>query len=251
VIVKPIKTAKILPAEKSIFNVLDESLPEIRENSVVAISSKVISLCEGDDRVMPSHKIDRISLAQQEADYYLPEGSSKYEVMFTLYRNTLIPNAGIDESNTNGYHVLWPEDPQKTANAVRIYIKERFNLKNVGVIITDSTCTPLRWGTTGICIAHSGFCALNNYIGKPDVFGRKLQMSMANIAGDLAATAVMIMGEGAEQTPIATLSDIPFVEFQDRNPTKKELDFLNIDPEDDLFAPFLNAVKWRKGKNKL
>jgi hypothetical protein len=41
---------------------------------------------------------------------------------------------------------------------------------------------------------------------------------------------------------------VPFVKFQDRSPSKNELDFLKITPEDDLFAPFLNSVKWQKGK---
>jgi putative folate metabolism gamma-glutamate ligase len=248
-IVKAVKTGKILPSSQTIFELLDKYLPELQKNSVVAITSKIISLCEGGDRVIPSGKIDKIKLAQQEADYYLPPNSSKYKVMFTLYRDTLIPNAGIDESNTDGNHVLWPKNPQKTANEIRAYLKERDGLGQVGVVITDSTCTPLRWGTSGIAIAHSGFSALNNYIGKPDIFGRNLQMSQANIAGNLAAAAVMVMGEGAEQTPIAIFSDVPFVDFQDRNPTKKELDFLKISLRDDLFAPFLNSVEWHSNKH--
>jgi putative folate metabolism gamma-glutamate ligase len=249
-LVNAIKTEKILPGQKTIFDVLDTSINILEEATIVAITSKIVSLCEGGDRVIPADKIDKIKLAQREAGYYLEPNSSKYNVMFTLYQDTLIPNAGIDESNTGGNHVLWPKNPQKTANAIRDYLKKRFSLSGVGVVITDSTCTPLRWGTTGIAIAHSGFSALNSYIGKPDIFGRKLQMSQANIAGDLAATAVMIMGEGSEQTPIALISDASFVQFQDRNPTQKELNFLKITPEDDLFAPFLNAVYWHSGKRQ-
>jgi putative folate metabolism gamma-glutamate ligase len=248
-LVRAVKTEKILPGQKSIIDVLDDSINSLEEASVVAITSKIISLCEGGDRVIPTNKIDKIKLAQREADYYLEPNSSRYNVMFTLHKDTLIPNAGIDESNTDGNHVLWPENPQKTANKIRVYLKKRFSLSEVGVIITDSTCTPLRWGTTGIAISHSGFSALNNYIGKPDIFGRKLQMSQANIAGNLAATAVMTMGEGAEQTPIAVISDVPFVKFQDRSPTQKELGFLKIAPEDDLFAPFLNSVNWLSDKH--
>jgi F420-0:gamma-glutamyl ligase len=58
------------------------------------------------------------------------------------------------------------------------------------------------------------------------------------------------MGEGTEQTPIAVISDVPFVKFQQHNPTKEELEFFYIkNKEEDLFAPFLNAVKWHLGKN--
>jgi F420-0:gamma-glutamyl ligase len=55
------------------------------------------------------------------------------------------------------------------------------------------------------------------------------------------------MGEGSEQTPIALLEDLPFVGFQDRNPTKRELDGMRIKREDDLYWPLLSKVKWRKG----
>ena len=56
------------------------------------------------------------------------------------------------------------------------------------------------------------------------------------------------MGEGNEQTPIAVISDVPFVEFQDRNPTKEEIEELKINIDDDLYAPLLKSVNWRKGK---
>jgi F420-0:gamma-glutamyl ligase len=60
------------------------------------------------------------------------------------------------------------------------------------------------------------------------------------------------MGEGNEQTPLAVIEDVPFVKFQARNPLKKELESFHIDMEDDLYAPLLKGVKWRKGgKNVL
>jgi F420-0:gamma-glutamyl ligase len=62
----------------------------------------------------------------------------------------------------------------------------------------------------------------------------------------LAAASVFEMGEGAEQTPLAVITDLNKVEFQDRNPTQEELDFLKIDIEDDLYAPLLKSVEWKK-----
>ena len=47
-------------------------------------------------------------------------------------------------------------------------------LKKVGVIITDSKTTPLRWGTSGVAISYSGFSPLKNYIGSPDIFGKEM-----------------------------------------------------------------------------
>lgn len=245
-IVRAVKTQKILPNTQSLTQVLDENIDKLDENTVVAITSKIVSLCEG--RVVPVGTTDKDELVIQEADWYLPQELKSYGFQFTITNNTLIPASGIDESNTNGNYLLWPEDSQKTANDVRAYFKKRFNLTSIGVIITDSTCMPLRWGTLGIPIAYSGFAPNNNYIGTKDLFGYEFRVSKSNVAGGLAAAATTVMGEGTEQTPIVIIEDIPFVEFQDHDPTKEELEGFYIShKEDDLFAPFLNSVKWIKG----
>ena len=108
----------------------------------------------------------------------------------------------------------------------------------------------MRRGSTGITLAHSGFSALNDYIGKPDLFGRPFTVSLADVADGLAAAAVLQMGEGRERTPIAILSDLPFVEFQNHDPKKSELKKMTISLADDLFGPFLSSVKWQKGQRK-
>ena len=107
---------------------------------------------------------------------------------------------------------------------------------------------PLRAGVTGVAIAHSGFRALNDYIGTMDVFGHALRMTQVDVADALAAAAVLVMGEGSEQTPLAILGDLSFVTFQERNPSAEELQQLRMDPNDDLFAPLLQGVTWRQGR---
>ena len=243
--VTTIRTEKITPFKISLFEVLDRNLKDFKEESVLAITSKIVSICEG--RVVKIGKEDKNSLIKKEADWYLPRSLSKYNFILTIKNNILLPSAGIDESNSNGHFVMWPKDPQKTANQVRDYLINRFNLKKAGVIITDSKTTPLRWGTGGVAIAHSGFKGLNNYIGKPDIFGRTLLVTQANIMDALAVAAVLTMGEGKEQTPLAVIEELPFVQFQQRNPTQKELKDLRIEIEDDLYAPLLTKVNWQKG----
>lgn len=245
-IINAVKTRKVVAGSGSIFELLDESLAGLKEKSVVAVTSKVVAICEG--RVVPIGKVKKDELIKQEADYYLPRTLSKYDFSFAISHNTLIPMAGIDESNGNGNYVLWPKDPQKSANQIRAYLKKRFGLIKVGVVITDSTAIPLHWGTNGIGIRYSGFAPANNYIGTPDLFGREYKVSKSNIVDSLAAAAVLVMGEGTEQTPIAIVKDVPFVQFQDHNPTKKELDGFYIEHQkDDLFAPFLRNMGWRRG----
>lgn len=244
-IVQTIKTEKILPNAKTLTKILDIYLKNLNERNILAITSKIISLCEG--RIAPMANTNKEQLIVQESDYYMPGKTSKYGYHFTIKDKTLTSASGIDESNGGDNYVLWPTDAQETANTVRQYLKSRFQLKRVGVIITDSTCIPMRLGTTGSFIGFSGFKAVNDYTGKPDLFGRPFQVSRGGIATGLAATAVLVMGEGSEQTPIAVIEDVPFVIFNDNDPTKEELDTVNIKPEDDLFYPFLNKVQWQKG----
>lgn len=244
--IKVFKTDKVTSKSHDLFELIDAVLPKVEEGAVVAIAAKIVSLCEG--RVVPTNETTKDELIAQESDLFLPRSSSKYDVSFTVTRHMLIPMAGIDESNANDNYILWPEDAQASANAIRAHLMQTHGLKKVGVIITDSTTRPFQWGTTGIAIAYSGFKALKNYIGTEDVFGRKLQFQKSNIANGLAAAAVVMMGEGSEQTPIAVLSEVSFVEFQENDPTEQELDDLIIEPEDDLYEPFLTAVDWQIGK---
>jgi putative folate metabolism gamma-glutamate ligase len=239
-----IKTEKITSKKASLTGILDHAVSVFNERNILVVTSKIVSLCEG--AVVKVGQKSKKDLITREADYFLPDEISKYDITLAIKNNILIPSAGIDESNGNGYYILWPKYPQKTANMIREYLCKRFSVRYAGVIITDSKTTPLRWGTTGTAIAHSGFSALNNYIGTPDIFGRKLKYTKANIADGLAAAAVVSMGEGNEQTPLAVMRDVPFVQFQARNPTEKELEDLKIDIQDDLYAPLLTRVKWKK-----
>jgi F420-0:gamma-glutamyl ligase len=74
-----------------------------------------------------------------------------------------------------------------------------------------------------------------------------MKMEQLSISQCLAASAVLAMGEGNEQTPLALMTDVANIEFQNQPPTQKELDDLKIELENDVYAPLLTAVKWKKG----
>jgi putative folate metabolism gamma-glutamate ligase len=244
--VQAVKTHTITLTDQDLYAILDTYLPPVEDNTLLAITSKIVSICQG--RVIPVSTMEKQELIEQEADYFLPPSASNYQVWLTIKAQMLIPTAGIDESNGDGYYILWPRDPQQIANDIRAYLQRRFGRTYVGVIITDSKTTPLRWGVTGVALAHSGFHAINDYRGTPDLFGRPLRMTKVNIVDALATAAVLVMGEGNEQTPLALIRDVPFVAFQDRNPTVEELQGLHIELDDDLYAPLLTSVPWQRGK---
>lgn len=244
-IVTPIKTHTITSSDTDLLQILDRYLSNLSEKTVVAVTSKIVAITEG--RVVAADK-DKDILIEEESEYYLPRDENPYGVSFTITNDILTATAGIDESNADGKYVLWPKDPQKSANKIREHLSKKFGIKHIGVVITDSRTMPMRWGVTGMSIAHSGFESLKSYIGTPDLFGRDFVFEKLNIADSLAAAATVVMGEGNESTPLAVITKVPFVEFQDRNPTKEELEALKIDMDTDLYSPFLKNAKWRRGK---
>lgn len=240
--VTAVKTRLVKAFASSIEEIISESIDMINENSVIAISSKILSLCEGN--VLPLAGNTKDQLIEAEADSYIPKEESKYGVYLTIKDGLIAPSAGIDESNTNGYFVMWPKNSQESANRIWEFLRNRYKLQKVGVIITDSTTSPLRWGVTGRSIVHCGFKSLNSKIGEKDLFNKTLRQTRIDVSNGLAASAVICMGESNEQTPLAVIEDIPFVEFQDHVPTPEELADLKIDMKDDLYEPLINRAPW-------
>jgi F420-0:gamma-glutamyl ligase len=238
----------VCAGEIELNELLAESIKNLPECSIVAISSKVAALCE--NRVVPHEQATREDLIGREAEYYLDESFSQYGYHFTITSGTLVASAGIDESNGGGDWILWPKNPFESAKLAQDFLRQHFGVNNLGVIITDSVSSPLRRGTKGEMLAWSGFEAVNNYVGQPDLFGREFKMEMSGIGTSLAVAANVVMGEGAERTPIAPISDIPFVKFVDHNPTHDEINFAFVPFDEDLFMPFLKTMPWRKSEGK-
>lgn len=243
-IVKAVKTKRVVAGD-DLYGLIAKYVPELGEHSILVVTSKIISLCEG--RVVAKDNADSKKLIKDEADFVLPPEFDR-QLQLTITRNTLIPASGIDRSNSSGDYVLWPSDPQKSANQIRTYLKNHYGLKEVGVLVTDSGAMPLRFGTIGVPIAFSGFAAQNDYTGQKDLFGFPLWAGKSNIAGGLAAAAVAVMGEGAEQTPLAVISEVDFVQFQDSDPSQEEIDGFSIPyTKEGLFAPFFDSINWQPG----
>jgi dihydrofolate synthase / folylpolyglutamate synthase len=243
------KTHKIDIGE-DLFKVLDTYLPELKENSVVAIASKILAFCQK-DIIKKEPGLEKIDLIPQETDYYLgDEYPMPYGQKISIKNHTLTASGGIDESNANGYFILWPKNVQTATNKIWEYLREKNNIKNLGIVITDSRVTPLRWGVIGLALSWCGFEPVKNYIGEPDIYGRLMKAEKTSIIDSLATTATLITGEGNEQTPIAVMEDVDFITYQNRVPTEKEIKGIQIELKEDLFGPLLTSVRWKKGKGK-
>lgn len=236
-----VKTKLVHPGDE-LDELLDSFLPLLAEGTIVAITSKIVSTCTR--RIVPRQPERLVALIQKEADAYLPEESAVYDKHLTIKNGHIIPSAGIDESNILDAYLLYPEDAQRSAEQIWRALRQKRQLNHLGVIITDSTVTPLRAGVTGVCIGWCGFEPLHDYVGTEDLFHQTLRMTKINVLDALAAAAVFVMGEGAEQTPLAIIRDAPKIVFQTDVPTQAEKQSVCIDPDQDLFAPLLKRAQW-------
>lgn len=196
-------------------------VPALKEKSVLAVSSKVLSLSLG----LTADEKDFEKLIKQESQKYLKTALC----YFTIKENMVMTNAGIDKSNIKNKIILLPKNTFKEAAALRAKLQKIYRVKRLGVIITDSMILPLRAGVTGAAVGYAGFKGVKNYVGKKDLFGRKMEMTLFNYADSLAAAATAVMGEGSEKKPLAVIENAPVVftsktnEREIKYPLKKDL----------------------------
>lgn len=246
--ITPYKLRTLTPPQDDLRAAIRGTHVRLGEGDIVAISSKVVSIGEG--RCVPLDEVDKLALTKREADYYLLPVRSKWRRIFTIAGGALVGSAGIDESNADSHYVLYPENPQQSARALRAWLKKEYGLKRLGVIITDSTSMPLRRGAIGFALAWSGFKPLRDYRGTKDLFGRVFTIEIANLADGLAAAANIAMGEGGERTPLVVIHGAPGITFTDSDKEPKGTE-LRVEPADDLFAPLLfSGRRWKPGKAK-
>ena len=252
-IVTPIRTRPLIPPKDDLLAVLDQAMPaDLKEESIVVITSKVVAIWQGRCEPVPAGDAKeqlrfKDALAAREADYYLPRGEGPdAHRMHTITDGVLIGAAGIDQSNGNGYYILWPEDPMTAAAELRAHIGAVYSVQRLGVIIADSHSSPLRNGAIGITLGYAGCRAQYDYRGTMDLFGRSFQAERLNVVDSLASAANLVMGEGAECTPFAVIEDAPHVEFSDTEATDPWLQ-LSVPLSDDIFNRFLVDQPWKKG----
>ncbi|MBI2631143.1 coenzyme F420-0:L-glutamate ligase [Candidatus Nomurabacteria bacterium] len=233
--IKVLKT-KIFKEGEDLISFLFSCFKKIPENSIIVITSKVVSLSQKrivaiDPKI--SYKEFRDNLIRDESDLAVRTASS----WLTIKDGMAMSSAGVDESNANGKIILLPKNSFKTAEKIRQALKKKHKLKNIGVLITDSRRFPLRRGIFGVAVGYAGFKGIIDYRGAPDIFGRLLKFAEANAADSLASAAVLCMGEGSERKPLAIIQKAPVV-FAD-TVNKKEL---IINWKEDLYLPLWRSI---------
>jgi coenzyme F420-0:L-glutamate ligase len=229
--IQSIKT-KVFNEGEDLTSFILKYIKKLPEKSVLVITSKIVALSEG-RVVLYKNEKQKGELIKQESSFALKTKLT----WLTIKDGMVMASAGIDESNAKGKLILLPKDSFKSADKIRKELKKKFKVKHLGVLITDSRIFPLRAGIVGVSLGYAGFKGVRNYIGKKDIFKRVLKMSRTDIADSLATSAVLCMGEGNEQQPLALITNAP-VEFIEKV-NKKEL---LIDPKEDLYLPLFESI---------
>jgi coenzyme F420-0:L-glutamate ligase/coenzyme F420-1:gamma-L-glutamate ligase len=212
-----------VPIKKGEFDLFDSIILsnfKFRENDILIVSSKYVSMSEGSvmnlDKVKVGRKAKSLAseyhmsaklaeLTLREADY-IYKGIPGF--LLAVKNGVMAPNAGIDKSNVHqGFVVLYPSEPFKSAENLRRRFLVNLGIK-VGVVIADSRLMPTRIGTIGVALASAGFEPVEDQRGKRDLFGNILKVTLKAVSDSLAATGVAVMGEGNESTPIAVIRGI-------------------------------------------
>lgn len=236
----PLKTRLIEPND-DLLTIFTESLKKKRvkpqNGDIWVIASKVLAVSQG-RIVSAKNKKEENQIAKQEADHWL--GGKPYH--FSVKEGILIPRSGVDASNIGRNKlVLWPKDLWGSTRKIWQQAKKQFKLQKFGIVLTDSTCRPLRHGVSNIALAWAGFEGIADARGQKDLFGKKLKVTRRAVADSLAASAGVLTGEGNEKMPFVLVRDAP-VKFTDKE--KKPRKF---QPKDCLFAP-VYSEKLRKMK---
>jgi dihydrofolate synthase / folylpolyglutamate synthase len=242
--ITPVKLQVLVPPKDNLLSKIKKSKLSLKNGDVIAISSKVVSIHEGRCILWKEGLKDK--LIKRESALYIPKEDVPGEfVAHTITDGSFIPNAGIDPFG--GYYILWPKNPQKSAEKLLAWFKKTYKCKKLYLVITDSRSVFLRRGVMGMSVAWAGFEPIFDNRVRRDLLGFRQGGSQTNIPDSIAAMAVFMMGEANEQTPLVRLRGVPYV-GEKQVGHKKEFNTYKFSMEEDIFAPFLTKGGWRKGK---
>jgi coenzyme F420-0:L-glutamate ligase/coenzyme F420-1:gamma-L-glutamate ligase len=176
---------------------ITSAAPWLRNGDVVVVTSKVVSKCEGRIVSAPSDPDERDSLRrtliQDEAVRVL---ARKGRTLITENRHGIVQAAaGVDGSNIGANELaLLPEDPDASAAALRVALRQRPGV-DVGVVITDTMGRAWRNGQIDAAIGSAGVPVLHSYAGARDGHGNELLVTEVAVADEVAAAADLVKGK--------------------------------------------------------
>ena len=172
------------------------------DGDIVAVTSKIVSKAEG----RLARAADREQAITDEtvrvvASRAHPGGVTR---IVENRQGLVMAAAGVDTSNApDGVVLLLPVDPDASARAICAALRERTGLR-LGVLVTDTAGRPWREGQTDIAIGAAGLAVLDDLRGTVDVSGRRLDVTVAAVADEIAGAADLVKGK-TSGNPVAVV----------------------------------------------
>jgi coenzyme F420-0:L-glutamate ligase/coenzyme F420-1:gamma-L-glutamate ligase len=214
--------------------------PILEDGDVIAVTSKIVSKAEGRQRVA----LDREDAITEEtvrvvATREHPGGTTRI-VEHRL--GLILAAAGVDASNTpEGIVLLLPVDPDASALALCAAIRTRYGTR-VGVVITDTLGRAWREGQTDVAIGAAGLRVLDDLRGGVDAGGRRLDVTIAAVADEIAGAADLVKGK-ASGMPVAVVRGLGHLVGELTEPGARAI----VRPwKDDMFRQGTDEA-WRDG----
>ena len=177
---------------------------DLGDGDVLVVAHKVVSKAEGQVRLL--EEIEPGERARAIADEHgkdarlvqavLDESAELLRavdgtLICVTHHGFVCANAGVDQSNASaegGELVLLPEDPDGSAARLRSGLADTLGVRPA-LVIADSFGRAWRLGQTDVAIGAAGLVPLDQWIGRPDAFGRDLRVTSIAVADAVAAAA--------------------------------------------------------------
>jgi coenzyme F420-0:L-glutamate ligase/coenzyme F420-1:gamma-L-glutamate ligase len=217
----------------------------VADGDVLVVAHKVVSKAEGRvrrlDAIEPGERARELA-AEHRKDARLVQAvlDESAEVLRAV-DGTLIcvtrhgfvcANAGVDQSNVSaaGELLLLPEDPDGSARRLRAGIGDALGVRPA-VVIADSFGRAWRLGQTDVAIGAAGVTPLEQWVGRPDAFGRELRVTSIAAADSIAAAADLARAKDSLEPVVRVRGLERFVMAEDGPGAAA----LRRPPEQDLF----------------
>ena len=236
----PVKIQKEIEPDDDLVDLILES-SEVNDGDILVFSQKIVS--KNDGRILSLSSVNPSFLANGIASSYgkdprLVELILSESKRIVRMENGIIivetnhgficANAGIDESNVqDGYATLLPDNPDQSADSLKSRIEQKTG-KQIAVIISDTFGRPFRLGQTDVAIGIAGLEPILDYEGKPDTFGKIMQVTAIAVADEICSASELVMGK-VEKCPIAIVRNYNF------NFSNAKIQKLLRSKHDDLF----------------
>jgi coenzyme F420-0:L-glutamate ligase / coenzyme F420-1:gamma-L-glutamate ligase len=189
----------------------DDAGVTVTDGDVVCVASKVVSLVEDATAPLPAAedaRTARRTVARSQAARVVAD--APWVLITETAHGFVSANGGVDASNVPGLGdraLLLPDDPDASAARLREALLDRIGVQ-VGLIVTDTFGRPWRLGQTEVALGVAGTAALRDERGGLDLDGRRLEVTEAAVADQVAGAADLVRTK-ASGTPFVLVRGLP------------------------------------------